>query len=134
MTPATVTIRTISPYRRAMRPCAGDDDEIARTVDRVNLRQGVAGGFANLDGAIFVFLYLSFLVPPLEPAPRQIGFWFDITTFLVFLTASTAPTCSRRNSNWRAKVARFNSPAETAIGTASHRLEAVTTALVTAGV
>lgn len=60
-----------------------------RLVRRVGIRQGVAAGFANLDGAIFVFVYTSIVSRPAgTPATAYGPLKLDLVVFTCYLVAS----------------------------------------------
>ena len=67
------------------------DDELAQLVHRVGVRQGLACGFANLDGALFVFLYTAVLLRPVsDPAGVYGPIKADVVIFAAYLLMAGA--------------------------------------------
>jgi adenylate cyclase len=79
--------------------CSPESD-VADLVHRVGWRQGLAAGFANLDGAVFTFVFTAFLLPDLDgTGDRAVGALVDIVIFLVYIGvagAIGAVQCFRR--------------------------------------
>jgi adenylate cyclase len=62
------------------------DNDVAELVYRVGWRQGLAAGFANLDGALFTFVFTAFLLPDLDgTGDRAVGPLVDILIFVVYI-------------------------------------------------
>lgn len=73
--------------------------EIGDLVHRVGWRQGAAVGFANLDGAVFVFVYTSLVLSKFGDSPNDASWTTDLWLFLGYMVVAVAvggTSCYRR--------------------------------------